>query len=299
MELNRQSAYIMIAILCFAAILRIGFAASLPTSFIEPWESDAGVYRNIAINIINAGTFGREYGKSDAEDPPLYPFFLALMYKIFGTGNTAFLAVRIVQSLIGVFTCFLVYIIGKKVSGVATGMIAAFLVAAHPGIVAYAGMHLTETLYMLLLALFVLWFIRSYTEDTARSIFLCGILWGLTVLCREVLMLLPPFMIIGFLIAGKGVKSAARFTALFLAGALIILGPWIARNYISLRRFIPVTEGGGEVLYASQYVGPDERWSPDGGRLNRIIMDVKTEVGSSYVRKTAKNLDGTIRHRPL
>lgn len=296
---NKKNTYIVITILLLALILRIAFVLNLPLEFIQKWESDAGVYRSIAVNLINTHTYGREVGIADAQDPPLYPFFLALIYKLFGAGKTAIIVIRLVQSFLGVLTCLLVYLIATRIFNQKIGILSSLIVAVHPAIIAYTGLHLTETLFTFLLSLFILYFIKSYfvysisTKDT----FLCGLFWSLTVLDREELLLFPPFIILGLFWIGKGFKGVAKYAIVFLAGALIILSPWITRNYINFHEFVPVTKGGGEVLYVSNYLNPGEKWTPDGERFHRILQDAKINMPSSYVKETIKNLRYMLRYR--
>ena len=184
---EKKNTHILITILFLALILRIGFVLNLPLEFIQKWESDAAVYRSIAVNLINTHTYGREVGIADAQDPPLYPFFLALIYKLFGAEKTGIIVIRLVQSFLGVLTCLLVYLIATRIFNQKIGILSSLIVAVHPAIIAYTGLHLTETLFIFLLSLFVLYFIKSYfvysisTKDT----FLCGLFWSLTVLNRE------------------------------------------------------------------------------------------------------------------
>jgi len=298
---EKKNTHILITILFLALILRIGFVLNLPLEFIQKWESDAGVYRSIAVNLINTHTYGREVGIADAQDPPLYPFFLALIYKLFGAEKTGIIVIRLVQSFLGVLTCLLVYLIATRIFNQKIGILSSLIVAVHPAIIAYTGLHLTETLFIFLLSLFVLYFIKSYfvysisTKDT----FLCGLFWSLTVLNREELLLFPIFIILGLFWIGKEFKSVAKYAIVFLAGALIILGPWITRNYINFHKFVPVTKGGGEVLYVSNYLDPGEKWTPDGERFHRILQDAKINIHSSYVKETIKNLKDMLRYRPF
>jgi len=298
---EKKNTHILIAILFLALILRIGFVLNLPLEFIQKWESDAGVYRGIAVNLINTHKYGREEGIADAQDPPLYPFFLALVYRFFGAEKTSIIVIRLLQSFLGVLTCLLVYLIATRMFNQRIGILSSLVVTVHPAIIAYTGLHLTETLFIFLLSLFVLYFIKSYfvhsisTKDT----FLCGVFWSLTVLSREELLLFPLFIILGLFWIGKEFKGVAKYAIVFLAGALIILGSWITRNYIIFHKFVPVTKGGGEILYVSNYLDPGEKWTPDGERFHRILQDAKTNIRSSYIKETIKNLRDMLRYRPF
>jgi hypothetical protein len=54
---------------------------------------------------------------------------------------------------------------------------------------------------------------------------------------------------------------------LLLAGGAIIVVPWTARNAIALDRFVPVSTGGGQVLFAGAYM-------PSGGDPEKVGAEV-------------------------
>jgi hypothetical protein len=43
----------------------------------------------------------------------------------------------------------------------------------------------------------------------------------------------------------------------FLAAALVVIAPWTIRNAAALDRFVPISTGGGQVLYAGTYLASD------------------------------------------
>jgi hypothetical protein len=45
--------------------------------------------------------------------------------------------------------------------------------------------------------------------------------------------------------------------AIFLAGVAIVVAPWTVRNAIVLDRFVPISTGGGQVLFAGTYLPSD------------------------------------------
>ena len=52
-----------------------------------------------------------------------------------------------------------------------------------------------------------------------------------------------------------------------LAGLAVIVAPWAVRNAIVLDRFVPISTGGGQVLFAGTYV-------PSGGDPERVGAEV-------------------------
>ncbi len=56
----------------------------------------------------------------------------------------------------------------------------------------------------------------------------------------------------------RGAGPALAGAAVLLAGVAIVVAPWTVRNLIVLDRFVPISTGGGQVLFAGTYL-------PSGG----------------------------------
>jgi hypothetical protein len=108
----------------------------------------------------------------------------------------------------------------------------------------------TETLFLLLHALFILACLHAFETKTAAAFFGSGILLGMATLCRAVTLLMPPFVLPALLVQRdiRPRRSLAMWAALLL-GFTAAVGPWIGRNYIVFSRFIPVQTLGGLHLY--------------------------------------------------
>ena len=63
---------------------------------------------------------------------PLYPYFLAVVYKAFGRD---LLICRLIQAALGVLTCYLVARLGRRLAGEWAGVLAALLLACLPSAV--------------------------------------------------------------------------------------------------------------------------------------------------------------------
>jgi len=80
-------------------------------------------------------------------------FFLALVFKLFGTGFAGLQAARIIQAVISSVTILLVYLIAGKLFNKNVALLAAFLVAFYVPNIVTVGYMLTETLFTMLLCL--------------------------------------------------------------------------------------------------------------------------------------------------
>src|SRR5207237_6890679 len=122
--------------------------------------------------------------------PPLYPGLVATIYFVAGDHN--YTAVRLVQSLLGVLTAAIVFLLGRRMYDERTGLAAAAICACYPSLIAATGLVLTETLFALLLCMSCLLAQRYFERGNVwwlagfAAVLACG------ALTRSVLWLFPP-----------------------------------------------------------------------------------------------------------
>ncbi len=76
-----------------------------------------------------------------------FPFYLTVLYKIFGTGV---IIPRLINALLGAWTCLLVYRMSSRTFGEGVGRMAGIMMAFMPNLIIYCGYHLKETLMIFL-----------------------------------------------------------------------------------------------------------------------------------------------------
>ena len=92
----------------------------------EPW-SMTGAY-----------LFGNYVGISDSG----FPLYLTIIYKIFGAG---IIIPRLLNALLGAWTCYLVYRMSSRSFGEEVGRMAGIMMVFMPNLIIYCGYHLKET----------------------------------------------------------------------------------------------------------------------------------------------------------
>jgi hypothetical protein len=185
--------------------------------------------------------------------PPLYPYFIAVFYSLFGS----LAAVKWAQVLLGALLVPAVGRAGARVFGERAGLLAAAWVAFYPDLVWFSVHFWSETLYLVLL-----WwgFERLLAADRApgwRPAALAGVVWGLGVLVRETSLYATPLAAL-WLLARRGPGRRARAAA-FLLAALLAVAPWTYRNWVVFRAFVPVSTAGGLNLWQGNAGIPREQ----------------------------------------
>lgn len=177
---------------------------------------------------------------------PLYPYFLAVVYRL--TGGSLELA-RIVQAVLGALTCVLLALLTARLFGrLAGGLAGSGLALALTGIV-FPSYLLKPNLLLPVLVLLAGLLVRELPRRETRtaSWLALGGLAGLGALLRgNVLILLP------FLAAWIAFEAPARRlarAALFSAGAALVLAPVCLRNLAVGGVPALTTSGAGTNLY--------------------------------------------------
>jgi 4-amino-4-deoxy-L-arabinose transferase-like glycosyltransferase len=215
----------LIAIFVLALLLRLIFVLCIPHRVFYP---DTQQYQGIAVNLVQGNGYAIEAGVPTARRVPVYPFFLAAVYYLFGVSP---LAVLLLQSVIGALTCVFTAKIAREVFDEKAARLAGALAAAHPVLISYSGVLLSECLFTLLLAMMAWALLTAFRERRVVSYFVSGILFGATYLTR------PDLLVFAVLLAGVVFylysfrPRALYHLAVLAAGFALVFAPWAVRNY--------------------------------------------------------------------
>lgn len=231
---------VLIFILILSFLLRLSFVLTLKNKF---YFDDEYEYFKMVQNFLSGkGLIVAENLKSFR--PPLYPLFLSILtiLKLNLTG------IRIFQSIISTMTVFIIYIIGKETFGEKEGIISAGISAFYPFFIFYNGFLLTESLFIFLTVLCVMYLIRVYEKNGVVSL-KAGISMGLGGLTRPTLQIYLPFAIFHILFFKEKLNLKLKKIIFLIVGFCLVLSPWIIRNYKIFHKFIPGTTMGGWVFW--------------------------------------------------
>lgn len=247
---------IFVAVLVLAALLRLSYLEGLQA---DPFSRhpilDAAYYSNWA-EIIAAGGLRPTPGFWGG---PLYPYFLALVFRT-GGGPTA---ARAVQHLLGVFICVIIFKAAVAVSTPATALLAAFLYAIYSPALFYEGWLLSEPLAAFLTVALFLALLRTAEGRPAAGGLAAGALAALLTLVRPSLI---PLGALGWLAASKTVrKKAAAGSFLLGLTAVLVAGGGLYYRYTG--QFTLISPHGGANFWLGNGPGATGSvWSPPFAR---------------------------------
>ena len=178
---------------------------------------------------------------------PLFPYFLALLFTLFG--KDLFLA-ALVQMLLGAFTCVLIYYLGKALFSERVGFLAALMASCYSLLIFFGAVLHSTTLEVFMAAAMLLHLTYSFQHPRPLSWFLSGALMGLACLVRPNLLLFPPFLLPALWLRSKAERGfRPRQAALMLIlGMTLTIAPVTLRNYLFGGRFVLVSAAGPETF---------------------------------------------------
>lgn len=201
-------------------------------------------YHNIALGIIE----GKGFVSSIRH--PIYPFFLALIYLF---TNSSILAVKIVQAFLGASIPLLVYYISKNILNKRLfALIPSLAVTFYPFFILYTGRIFSENLQFFSTALCFLFILKTLDNPTIKNKIFTGVLFGLCVLIKAIVLPFLPILLIWIVMFNKGPLKRGLKDAVIVSIVMVLtLAPWVIRNYVVHKDFVLISNLGGEYFWAA------------------------------------------------
>jgi len=191
---------------------------------------DSQEYKALAINIIKKHKF------SWNDEPvtfrtPFYPFFISLIFLIFGIKDFPLMFFQVIFSTI---TVYILYLIAKKVYNEKVAIISSILFCFDPLSIFYSSLYMSETIFIFLFLLSLYFFAIKNYEISAIFLSFSS--------------LTKPISLYSFLIFLPFIKKFKN-TILFLLIFSILPFLWSLRNYKNYKVFKFTSIDGFNLLY--------------------------------------------------
>jgi hypothetical protein len=276
-----------------ALLVRLVVLAIYPSVPLIQWlaeGTDAVGYMQLSENLLRTGTFQFDGGGATAYRMPGYPFFLVFSYALW----QKLLPTQIIQIVVDVLTVYVTYRLARQVTRFsAVPLLAAAVVAFHPLMVVTSISFRPETLsvFLIILATFLL----LKTADSGRTALLAALLLGLAVYLKHTFIAASVLFLLAFALRYllRTNRRSLLAAGLPLLVLMLMLVPWMARNYVVLGALVPLTTSSGSNLYGGN--NPHA----DGGYVSGepYVLPHLSEVASDRVL-TGRALDW-IKDNPL
>lgn len=222
------------------------------------WEMGR-IGRSLALGQGFANPFGGITGPT-AWEPPLYPFLVAGVFKLFGIYSAASaIALLGISSIFSALTCIPIFMIAKRCFNQTVALWSAWMWAVLPFIMYWCTRIVWETSFsVLLLTVIFLLTLTAEQKQGWKPWAIFGLLWGVVALTNTSLLAFLPAS--GLWIWRRRWKEHRRsLGGVVLASAIFIacIAPWIFRDYQVFGRFIFIRPNLGAELWLGNSPGAD------------------------------------------
>ncbi|MDB5228307.1 MAG: putative rane protein [Bacteroidota bacterium] len=252
----------------------------------------------------------------DAFRTPGYPFFLAVIYTLFGSEPYAAIIVQIILNLLSIV---LMYKIGTTLFSEKAGFIAALLFSLDLHHTIFIYYILTETIYTTIFLTAFLFYVNAIKTSSWKFFVLAGIIYGLSALIRPISQFyIYAVFIFSLIWYWKEMKRGVLFSSLLLMSYFITVAPWCVRNYSEYGHFSLSNIKGYNLLFwnASYYESKREHkpieqvnaefieelktmgWRPDANPFDKEKYDGELAnkiIKSHFADYLKTHLTGTVK----
>jgi 4-amino-4-deoxy-L-arabinose transferase-like glycosyltransferase len=261
--------YALSIILVLAFVSRLG-ASILSRGLGATLKNDEHVFTRIAWNLVLGNSYSMNGKAPTAERPPVYPLMLAGIFRLssanglagsdkaggakqYGVWSTITqtrasnyrVMARVLNAIMGTLTVLLVYLIGRRLFNVDVALVASLIVALNRVFIRYSMYIVSDTLFCFMVSLIIYVFIKIQERpDSLLLRLLGGVLVGIGILTRSELFLFVPFLFIWSLILHRTFGRAVVTLVIILLPILLLITPWIVRNYVVFGELVMATNLG-------------------------------------------------------
>jgi len=259
-----------------------------------PTRSDDLTYRQIAESLLEDGRLATHHF------PVGYPLFLGVI--LAATGGS-YIAVRVVQVLLGVLTIAVASRIARLLYGEEAGAITAWLMALYPPLLYLTGRIMSETLFIALLMSSILFFLNSDRDRASSLLGPAAFLFGLACLVRSNLVLMIPAIPGWLLLRPGGALAKKLLNAGLVTGTLgaVLISPGLY-FWATQGEFVPFATNAGQTFYGANNPLADGGWvqvedhpellreiSPDVRRSNTTYSRAQYRLGFGWIQRNPRD----------
>jgi Dolichyl-phosphate-mannose-protein mannosyltransferase len=246
-----------------------------------PFEQETG---NIALALSQEKGFSNLFRQNTGPTawiPPVYPFLLSLIFRLFGAFTTSsFFAAVLLNALFSAAATFPLFHLARQVAGHSVAVATAWLWVFLPAGVMMPFEWIWDTSLSVLLATTLLWMTLHISESAKRSLWLIyALLWAIALLTNPSLGIALPFLLFWAAIRGRdAVQLSWRIPVRTLLLIVLCCLPWTIRNYRAFHRIIPVRSS----LPFELWIGNNDIFDPHA--INGIQRITRFEETRHYAQ---------------
>src|SRR5271156_2306528 len=200
---------------------------------------------------------------STAWEPPLYPFLIAGVFRVFGVySRTSAILLLTINSIFSALTCIPIFLIAKKCFNERVAVWSSWTWALLPSVIFWCTRWIWETSLAALLLAAIFWLTLTIEEkDGLKPWLQFGLLWGAAALTNTTLLSFLP--VSGLWVWYHRAKIDKRSLGGILVASFIFVAcitPWLVRNHRVFGHFVFIRSNFGAELRLGNGPGADGTW---------------------------------------
>ncbi len=269
------------------AIAGLALALRLVLIALAPGAPEIFEHEGLVRNLLEGRGFTLEHWGTTYHTFQSYLPYLALNLVVCALTNHNHVVLLVAQSVIGAATVLIVFRIAAVLFDGRVAALAALLTATHPGLVLYDTRKLHTLGVDTFLIVSAVWLTMSLAvRPSMRRRLATGVVIGLAFLSRGTIV---AFAAVAPLVIGRARRlsplAAALFAVPIFAGMVLVVGPWLGRNY-AVHHTLVVQTPSGEHFWRGNHAGAtgtgytrDGRYSLDDDPALRARLRGLDELG--------------------
>ena len=256
-RITERDLIILLIILIVKVVILLYGTVYLSENFPHLYQIDlfADDYAKIAHNLLNGNGYRifPETAKTLYRGPG-YVFLLAGIFYLFGE---KLFIVQIINMMLTLATAAVLFQFAQRfISRKGPLLLIVFIFLLHPAIILTESRGAAEDLFIFFIVTFILFIYKAFESGKLFDFIAAGIALGISCLIKSTPIIMP-FFVVGYLFISKdmtnNLSQKIKGATLFLLSMIVILLPWIYRNYLLSGKIIPTTTIAGSTAYQGLY----------------------------------------------
>lgn len=282
-----------------AFLLRIAFMLAIGTYRFDHRDDqsevneDTYIARSIVAGHGFSSPFAETYTGPTAWVAPIYPYFIAGVFKLFGSmTQKSYLVIQCAQSLFSALTVVpligILTLCGSRRSGIAAGTLWAFF----PWFSRWALTWIWETALSAFLVASVLWFALWLADHGSRRAWIAfGAFWGFILLVNPAIGSLLPITL-AYALYGNARRGQSWLRPLLttVGVCVLVISPWLIRNRVAMGQWVFVRDNFGfEFALGNYHLSFGRGWAGKHPAVNPREFDFYQNMGElGYIRANTR-----------
>lgn len=183
---------------------------------------------------------------------PGYPLLLSFVFIV--AGGTSWLAARLMQVAVSMAALWFSVRLGESLGGRWVGLLTGLILAVYPPNLTAPDFLMTEMVFTFSLLLALYWFMLAAETGRTGWFVMTGLALGLGTYFRPTAGLLPVVFFVYLLLRGDGWRRAIHGAGVMGVILILLLSPWMVRNYVQFKEFIPFSVASGNPFLRGTYI---------------------------------------------